>query len=113
MRLYPHRGFSVAIPTTRPRIPGSAWGRPGRRFEYVHFRATSCRYHRRNGVGCHDRRHVRQQPTTQARAEDGQPSPVMVRSPQTLMPQLRLQDAVLFAQVLDDVVLFPLEPAEE
>ena len=29
------------------------------------------------------------------------------------MPQLRLQDAVLFAQVQDDLVLFMLEPAEE
>ena len=62
---------------------------------------------------CDDRRHVRQDPTTQTRAQDGQPSPVIVRQPQTLMPQLRLQDAVLFAEVLDDVVLFPLEPAEK
>jgi hypothetical protein len=29
------------------------------------------------------------------------------------MAQLRLQDAVLFAQVQDDLVLLPLEPAEE
>jgi hypothetical protein len=29
------------------------------------------------------------------------------------MAQLRLQDAVLFAQVQDDLVLFVLEPAEE
>ena len=58
-------------------------------------------------------RHVRQDPTTQTRAQDGQPSPVIVRQPQTLMPQLHLQDAVLFAEVLDDVVLFPLEPAEK
>jgi hypothetical protein len=39
--------------------------------------------------------------------------PVIVAQPQALMAQLRLQDAVLFAQVLDDVVLFPLEPGEE
>ena len=33
----------------------------------------------KNGVECDDRGHVRQNPTTQARAEDGQPSPVIVR----------------------------------
>jgi hypothetical protein len=33
--------------------------------------------------------------------------------PQTLMAQLCLQDAVLFAQVQDDLLLFMLEPAEE
>ena len=66
-----------------------------------------------NRVGRDDRRDLRQHPTTQPFAEGGQPSPVTIRQPQTLMAQLRLQDAVLFAQVQDDLVLFVLEPAEE
>jgi hypothetical protein len=69
---------------------------------------------RREGgfVWCDDRRDPRQHPTTQTRAEGRQTSPVIVSQPQALMAQLRFQDAVLFAQVLDDLVLFVLEPAE-
>jgi hypothetical protein len=66
----------------------------------------------KNGVGCDDRRDPRQHPTTQTRGEGRQTSPVIVSQPQALMAQLRFQDAVLFAQVLDDLVLFVLEPAE-
>ena len=66
-----------------------------------------------NRVGCDDRRDLRQHPTTQPFAENGQPSPIMIRQPQTLMAQLRLQDAVLFAQVQDDLALLMLEPTEE
>ena len=66
-----------------------------------------------NRVGCDDRRDLRQHPTTQPFAKRGQPSPVIIRQPQTLMAQLRLQHAVLFAQVQDDLVLFMLEPAQE
>jgi hypothetical protein len=58
------------------------------------------------------RRDPRQHPTTQTRAEGRQTSPVIVSQPQALMVQLRFQDAVLFAQILDDLVLFVLEPAE-
>jgi hypothetical protein len=47
------------------------------------------------------------------RAETSEPSSFVVGKPQALTAQLRLQDAVLFARVLDDVVLFPLKPAEE
>jgi hypothetical protein len=66
-----------------------------------------------NRVGCDDRRDLRQHSTGQPFAEGGQPSPVVIRQPQTPMAQLRLQDAVLFAQVQDDLVLFMVEPAEK
>jgi hypothetical protein len=62
-----------------------------------------------NRVGCDDRHDLRQHPTAQPFAKRGQPSPVIIRQPQTLMAQLGLQDAVLFAQVQDDLVLFVLE----
>ena len=66
-----------------------------------------------NRVGRDDRRDLRQHPTTEPLAEASQPPPFVVGEPQALVAQLRLQDAVLFAQVLDDLVLFVLEPAEE
>ena len=66
-----------------------------------------------NRVGCDDRRDLRQHPTAQPFAEGGQPSPVVIRQPQTPMAPLRLQHSVLFAQVQDDLVLFMLEPAEK
>lgn len=66
-----------------------------------------------NRVGCDERRDLRQHPTAEPLAEDGQPSPVVLRQPQTPMAQLRLQDSVFLAQVEDDLVLFTLEPAEE
>jgi hypothetical protein len=66
-----------------------------------------------NRVRRDNRRHLRQQPTPQSRAADGQAPPVVVGEPQTLVLQQRPEHAVLFAEVLDDVVLFALEPAEE
>jgi hypothetical protein len=66
-----------------------------------------------NRVGCDERRNLRQHATPQPLGEDGQPSPVVIRQPQTPMAQLRLQDSVFLAQVEDDLVLFTLESAEE
>jgi hypothetical protein len=66
-----------------------------------------------NRVRCDDRRDLRQHPTAQPLAEGGHPSPVVIRQPQTSMAPLRLQDAVLFAQVHDDLVLLALEPGKD
>ena len=66
-----------------------------------------------NRVRRDDRRHFCQKASTETGAEDSQAPPFTVGEPHSLISQLRLQDAVLFAQVLDDFVLFALEPAEE
>ena len=47
------------------------------------------------------------------RAKDSQAPPFVVSEPDALVAQLRLQDSVLFAQVLDDLVLLVLEPADK
>jgi hypothetical protein len=66
-----------------------------------------------NGVSRDDRGHLRQQPTTERRATSRQAPSVAIGEPQTLILQLRLQHAVLFAQVLDDLMLVALEPTDE
>jgi hypothetical protein len=66
-----------------------------------------------NRIRRHNRRNLRQKPTTNTRAEDCQAPPFVVGQLHALTAQLCLQDAVLFAQVLDHLVLFAFEPAEE
>lgn len=66
-----------------------------------------------NGVSRDDRRHLCQQPTTESRATSSQAPSVAVGEPQTLILQVRLQHAVLFAQVLDGLMLVALEPTDE
>jgi hypothetical protein len=63
------------------------------------FRAMSCRGHRRivSGVTIVATRASIRRPSLSPRAAN---RPVMIRQPQTLMAQLRPQDAVLFAQVM-------------
>jgi len=51
IRWYPHLGFSLARRRTRLRVSGSMGGRPGRRWRFVHFLATSRRCHRRSVSG--------------------------------------------------------------
>jgi hypothetical protein len=102
-------GLSVAIRTTRRRVSGSVLGRPRRRLGYVHFRAISWRCPRRMVSAvtivatCASSRRPRAAPR----------QPSAVGEPQTLVPQLRLQHAVLFAHVLDDLMLVPLKPTNE
>jgi hypothetical protein len=68
----------------------------------------------KNRVGCHNRGNVRQDPTTEAYAENSQASPFVVAESHALAAQLCRQDAVLFTQVLnDDVVLSALEPSND
>jgi hypothetical protein len=64
-----------------------------------------------NRVGRDDRHNLRQQPTTERRAS--QTPPFVVGEPHALVAQARFQDPVLFTQVLDDLVLLVLEPADE
>ena len=70
---------------------------------YIHFRAMSCRCQRRIVSGVHNRRNLGQEPATETRAEARQPPPVVVGEPHALAAQLRLQDTVLFTQVLDNL----------
>jgi hypothetical protein len=62
-----------------------------------------------NGVGRDDRRQLRQKPATKTGAEDRQAPPFAVGQPHSLTSQLRFQDAVLFAQVQDDRMLFVVD----
>jgi hypothetical protein len=47
------------------------------------------------------------------RAAASQPSSLAVSEPQTLILELPFQDAVLLAEVFDDLVLLGLDPADE
>jgi hypothetical protein len=67
----------------------------------------------KNRVGGHNRGTLRQDPTTETGAENIQAPPFVVGEPHALTAQLCLQDAVLFTQVLNDVVLSELEPADD
>jgi hypothetical protein len=66
-----------------------------------------------NRVRRDNRRNLCQKPTTEPRAEGSQVPPFVVGQPHALVAQLRLQDPVLLAQVLDHLVLLALEPADE
>jgi hypothetical protein len=54
-----------------------------------------------NCVRRDNRRHLRQLPTTETHTEDSQAPPFVVGQPHELVAQLRLQDPVLFAEILD------------
>ena len=66
-----------------------------------------------NRVRRDDRRDVREDPTAEALTDDGETPTFVVIQPQPPAVQLRLQNAVLFAQEFDDVALLPFEPAEQ
>jgi hypothetical protein len=66
-----------------------------------------------NRVGRDDRRNLCQKPPTERRAESSQAPPFVVSEPYALIAQARLQNAVLFPQVLVDLVLLVLEPADK
>jgi hypothetical protein len=66
-----------------------------------------------NRVGGDHRRNLRQTPTTERRSEGRQAPLFVVGEPHALVVQVRLQNPVLFAQVLDDLVLLVLEPADK
>jgi hypothetical protein len=66
-----------------------------------------------NRVGRDNRRHLHEQATTEPRAQDSQAPPLVIGEAHALVAQLRFQDAVFFAQVLDDLVLLAFEPTDE
>jgi hypothetical protein len=66
-----------------------------------------------NCVRRDDRRNLRQKPPTERRAQSSQAPPVVVGEPDALVAQARLQNPVLFAQVLDGLMLLVLEPADK
>jgi hypothetical protein len=65
-----------------------------------------------NGVRRDDRRDFHEDPAAQALSDDRETPTVVIIQPQPPAVQLRFQDAVLFAQEFDDLVLLLLEPAE-
>ena len=67
----------------------------------------------KNRIGRDNRRHLDQDLATETGAEDRQPPPFVVGEPHALAAELSLQDSVLFAQVLDDLGLSALEPADK
>ena len=67
----------------------------------------------KNRIRRDNRGNLREDPATKTRAEDRQAPPFVVGQLHALTAQLCFQDAVLFAQVLDHLVLFAVEPAEE
>ena len=67
----------------------------------------------KNRVGRDNGRNLPQTPTTETRAESGQAPPFVVDEQHALAAQLGFRNPVLFAQVLDDLVLFVLEPADK
>jgi hypothetical protein len=56
---------------------------------------------------------LRQQPTAERRAHGSQAPALFIGEPYPRGVQLRLQNTILFAQVLENLVLFPLEPAQK
>jgi hypothetical protein len=60
-----------------------------------------------------DRRDVREDPSAETLTDEGEPPTFVVTQPYTPAMQLRLQYAVLFPKKLDEIVLFPFEPAEQ
>jgi hypothetical protein len=66
-----------------------------------------------NRIGRDNRRHVDQNLATETGAEDSQPPPFVVGEPHALAAELRFQDTIFFAQVLNDLGQAALEPADE
>ena len=66
-----------------------------------------------DGVRRHNRRHLRQDATSETHAENGQPTPFVVGELQSPALQLRLQDSVLVSEVLDRLLILASQPAEE
>jgi hypothetical protein len=63
-------------------------------------------------VGRDNRCNLHHTAATEARAAGSQPPPVVVREPHAVGAQLRLQDAILLPQLLDDLLLLVQEPAD-
>jgi hypothetical protein len=63
-------------------------------------------------VGRDNRCNLHHTAATEARAAGSQPPPVVVREPHAVGAQLRLQDAILLPQLLDDLLLLVPEPAD-
>ncbi len=63
-----------------------------------------------NRVRCHNRRHLTQRSPPEAVSPRREASPLIVREAQTSAAQLRPQDAILFHEIRDHVLLLPTEP---
>jgi hypothetical protein len=66
-----------------------------------------------DSVRRHDSGHVRQHPTAEALAEDGEPPPFIVAQPYPASVQLRPEHTVLFPQEFDDIAPLAVHPAEQ
>ncbi len=88
-------------------------GRPGRFGVNVHFRAISCRCHRRIVSGGHDRCDLPQDPSTESATLGRVASALVVGQPQAALLHLLLEDTVLLHQVFDDVLLVAVDPSSE
>ena len=64
-----------------------------------------------NRLRSDDRRHLRQDPTSEPLAEDRQAAPFIIRHPQSPTAQLSLQNPVFFSEVLDRLLLLAAHPA--
>jgi hypothetical protein len=66
-----------------------------------------------NVSGVTIRGHLRQEAMSQPRAQNSLAPPFVVGQPQSSAVQLRFQHSILFAEVVDDVVLPVFEPADK
>ncbi len=66
-----------------------------------------------DGIGRDNRGHLHESPATALRADVRQAPPFLVCQPQSTVPQLRLKDSVLLAQIPYCLRLFALEPTQE
>jgi hypothetical protein len=66
-----------------------------------------------NRIGRDDRGDLPQPATPQPMAAHAQPTPVVIAQSQAPSPQLLSQDAVLFDQVCQGLLLPPIQPAHE
>jgi len=66
-----------------------------------------------NGVGRHNRRHLREHSTSETHAEHSQSTSFVVGEPHSSALQLRLEDSVLCSEVFDRLVLLASQPGQK
>ena len=64
----------------------------------------------KDGVRSHERRNLGERPSSESLAAHGKPSALRVGQPKTLPPELLLEDAVFFSEILDDRILLASNP---
>ncbi len=67
----------------------------------------------KNRVGGDERSNICEGTSTDGFAADREPATLIVGQPESSTPELLLQDAVLFSEILDDYVLMAADPAGE